>query len=64
MLPLRGHRLMAVSLDVPAYTVPEEKLHSLGRMLVEKTVRISGTVMPGGPARPAYGGGPLGRRNR
>jgi len=47
VLPVEGQRPMAVSLDVPASTISEEKLHSLGRMLVEKTARIAGTAMPG-----------------
>lgn len=51
VLPWHGQRPMAVSLDVPAQAVPEERLHALGRMLVEKTARFSGTVLSGKAAR-------------
>lgn len=44
VIPLSGQRPMAVSLDVPAYAVEEEKLHDLGRMLLAKAARFS--VMP------------------
>src|SRR5690606_40187206 len=44
VLPWHGQRPMAVSLDVPAYAASPEKLHGLGRMLVEKMARFSGTV--------------------
>ena len=47
VLPLYGQRPMAVSMDVPAFAVQEEKLHELGRKLVEKTAQFSGTVLPG-----------------
>ncbi|HEY8496454.1 MAG TPA: IclR family transcriptional regulator [Limnochordales bacterium] len=47
VLPLYGQRPMAVSMDVPAFAVQEEKLHELGRKLVEKTAPFSGTVLPG-----------------
>ncbi|HLT57400.1 MAG: IclR family transcriptional regulator [Limnochordales bacterium] len=47
VLPWHGQRPMAVSLDVPAYAASPEKLHGLGRMLVEKMARFSGTVFHG-----------------
>lgn len=39
-----GERLMAVSVDIPAFAADEEKLHELGRMLSDKTRRFAEAV--------------------
>lgn len=39
-----GERLMAVSVDIPAFAADEEELHALGRVLAEKTRRFAETV--------------------
>lgn len=39
-----GERLMAVSVDIPAFAADENQLHELGRMLADKTRRFAETV--------------------
>lgn len=40
-----GERLMAVSVDIPAFAATEGRLHDLGRLLAERTRRFSETVL-------------------
>lgn len=42
---VHGERLMAVSVDIPAFAATEDELHALGRMLAEKTRRFTETVL-------------------
>jgi len=39
-----GEPRMAVSVDIPAFGASEEKLHALGRLLVEKTRRLTSAL--------------------
>lgn len=44
-LPANGERLMAVSVDIPAFASTEDRLHAMGQLLAEKTRRFAETVL-------------------
>lgn len=51
-------RRMAVSVDIPAYGASEERLHALGRLLAEKTRRLTAAIWE---ERPKAGFGNIGQ---